>query len=72
MVSVKVNLLTFVPVLAFHMVMELGVSMTARRSRHESCTITHNQRRILAFMNKFRNSVNTSGNISSYIGVQPL
>lgn len=41
MVSVKVNLLTFVPVLAFHIVMELGVSITAMRSRHESYTKTH-------------------------------
>ena len=36
MVSVKVNLLTFVPVSAFQIVMELGLSSTASKSRHES------------------------------------
>ena len=36
MVSVKVNRLTFVPVLAFHMVMTPGLSMTAIKSLQES------------------------------------
>ena len=38
MVSVKVNLLTLVPVSAFHIVMTPGLSMTASRSLQESCT----------------------------------
>lgn len=36
MVSVKVNRLTLIPVSAFQIVMELGLSITARRSRHAS------------------------------------
>ena len=36
MVSVKVNLLTLTPVSAFQIVMELGLIITARRSRHPS------------------------------------
>lgn len=36
MVSVNVNLLTLIPVSAFQIVMELGLSITARRSRHAS------------------------------------
>ena len=36
MVSVNVNLEIFVPVSAFHIVMELGLIMTAKRSRQES------------------------------------
>ena len=36
MVSVNVNRLTLVPVSAFHIVMELGLSITAIRSRQES------------------------------------
>ena len=36
MVSVKVNLLTFVPVSAFHIVMTLGLSMAASKSLQES------------------------------------
>ena len=35
--SVKANRLTAVPVSEFQTVMELGLSITARRSRHESC-----------------------------------
>ena len=35
-VSVKVNRLTLIPVSAFQIVMELGLSITARRSRHAS------------------------------------
>ena len=37
-VSVKVNLLTFVPVSAFHMVITPGLNITAKRSLHESYT----------------------------------
>ncbi len=36
MVSVKVKRETLVPVLAFHIVMELAPTMAARRSRQES------------------------------------